>query len=60
VCGEALYRIGRDDGGTDDGGTAGLVVASEPTDARPGWRRLHEGTLLSAWDGGGGVRESSL
>jgi glutamine amidotransferase len=60
VCGEALYRIGRDDGGTDDGGTAGLVVASEPTDARPGWRRLPEGTLLSAWDGGTGVRESSL
>jgi predicted glutamine amidotransferase len=54
VCGEALYRIGSDDG------TDGLVVASEPSDARPGWRQLHEGTLLSARDGGARVRESSL
>jgi glutamine amidotransferase len=54
VCGEALYRT------EDDGGTDGLVVASEPSDGGPGWRRLAEGTLLSAEDGGARVRESSL
>ncbi|HEY3702042.1 MAG TPA: ergothioneine biosynthesis protein EgtC [Acidimicrobiales bacterium] len=54
VCGEALYRIG------SDHWTEGLVVASEPSDARPGWRQLNEGTLLSAHDGGARVRESSL
>jgi len=54
MCGEALYRLGGDDG------SAGLVVASEPTDARPGWRRLADGTVLSAQDGGARVRESGL
>jgi glutamine amidotransferase len=54
VCGEALYRIGSHDG------TGGLVVASEPSDARPDWHRLAEGSLLSATDGGARVRESSL
>jgi glutamine amidotransferase len=54
VCGEALYRTAADDG------TDGLVVASEPSDARPGWRLLAEGTLLSAGEGGARVRESSL
>ncbi len=54
VCGEALYRIGIDDS------TDGLLVASEPFDARTGWRRLAEGTLLSAQDGGARVRESGL
>jgi glutamine amidotransferase len=54
VCGEALYRTSADDG------TDGLVVASEPSDARPDWRLLAEGTLLSAGDGGARVRESSL
>ena len=42
VRGEPLYRAG------DDGGTEGLVVASEPSDTGPGWRCLAEGTLLSA------------
>jgi glutamine amidotransferase len=54
VCGEALYRAG------GDGGTNGLVVASEPSDSGPGWHRLAEGTLLSARDAGTRVRESSL
>lgn len=54
VCGEALYRAGGDDA------TRGLVVASEPTDSGPAWRRLPDGTLLSADDAGTRVRESSL
>jgi glutamine amidotransferase len=53
VCGEPLYRTGGD-------GTAGLTVASEPSDAGPDWRRLPEGTLLSAAAAGTRVRESSL
>jgi glutamine amidotransferase len=54
VCGEALYRAG------DDDGTGGLTVASEPSDSRPGWRRLPEGTVISAAEAGTRVRESSL
>jgi glutamine amidotransferase len=54
VCGEALYRAG------GDGRSDGLIVASEPSEPGPGWRRLAEGTLLSADDGGTRVRESSL
>jgi glutamine amidotransferase len=54
VCGEALYRAG------DDDGTGGLTVASEPSDPRPGWRRLPEGTVIAASEGGTRVRESSV
>jgi glutamine amidotransferase len=54
VCGEALYRAG------DDDGTGGLTVASEPSDSRPGWRRLPEGTVIAASEGGTRVRESSV
>ena len=59
VWGEPLYRAG------DDGGTDGLVVASEPSGNRPGWSQLPEGTLLSAHHDASEatpirVRESSL
>jgi glutamine amidotransferase len=54
VCGEPLYRT------EDDGGSGGIVVASEPTDAGAGWRCLADGTLLSVAQEGTRARESSL
>jgi glutamine amidotransferase len=54
VCGEPLYRAGGDDA------SGGLTVASEPSDAGPGWRRLPDDSLLSATDAGARVRETTL